>query len=291
MTGPSGAAAFLAAIDPDLRARWDVDGLADALSRAVARAQRAWPTLTIEPDEFAAWLAPRSADLAGPPALEALRVEALALAFACGKNDAVAIALFEREHARDIDFALVRAHVPAAAVGDVRQRVLERLFVGPSAKIASYSGTGELGHWVRTVATRVAVSSQRGRAPLDRVVATPSAVPDSPRDPELDWLRRQYQAEFRAAFGVALGTLDEDDRVMLRFKFVDGLTLDDLARLYGIHRATVARRLAAIRESVVQATREHLGGPLRVRRQDLASLVRLVRSDFELSLSRLLADT
>ena len=257
------------------------------LAEALARARQAWPRLVLDPDAFLAWLAPKLVDRAGSAGL---RIEALALAFACAQGDAAAIATFEREHGHDIDVALARLHVPGSAVADVRQRVLARLFAGPSAKIASYSGTGELGHWVRTVAARVAVSSQRGRAPLDRVVATPSAVPDSPRDPELDWLRRQYQHEFRTAFGAALAGLDEDDRVLLRFKFVDGLTLDDLARLYGIHRATVARRVAALREDLVRATREQLGGPLRVRRQDLESLVRLVRSDFELSLSRLLAD-
>ena len=80
------------------------------------------------------------------------------------------------------------------------------------------------------------------------------------------------------------------DRALLRFKFVDGLTLDDLAVLYGTHRATVARRVAALREDLVKATRAQLGGPLRVRRQDLESLVRLVRSDLDLSLSRLLGD-
>ena len=291
MTGESGTDAFLAALDPEARARWATDGLQDALAEAGARARRAWPDIAVREDAFLAWLAPRVTAHAGPASLAALRIEGLALAFACVQGDAAAIATFEREHGHDIDVALARLHVPASAVADVRQRVLARLFAGPSAKIASYSGTGELGHWVRTVAARVAVSSRRGRAPLDRVVATPSAVPDSPRDPELDWLRRQYQNEFRTAFGAALSGLDEDDRMLLRFKFVDGLTLDELARLYGIHRATVARRVAAVREDLVRATREQLGGPLRVRRQDLESLVRLVRSDFELSLSRLLADT
>jgi RNA polymerase sigma-70 factor (ECF subfamily) len=289
MTGESGTDAFLAALDADARARWDADGLPLALVDALARARRAWPRILIDGDAFLAWLAPRVMERAGPSALHVVRIEGLALAFACAQGDAAAIATFEREHGHDIDVALARLHVPSSAVADVRQRVLARLFAGPSAKIASYSGTGELGHWVRTVAARVAVSSRRARAPLDRVVATPSAVPDSPRDPELDWLRRQYQQEFRTAFGAALAGLDDDDRMLLRFKFVDGLTLDDLARLYGIHRATVARRVAAVREDLVRATREQLGGPLRVRRQDLESLVRLVRSDFELSLSRLLA--
>lgn len=298
-SGDSGTAALqarravktmLAAIEADARPRWDVEGLDAAVAELLAHAHAAWPRLVVRDAAFLQWLAPRLADLAGPTALAQLRIDALVLAWACAAGDAVAVATFEREHGPDIDVAISRLHVPAAMVDDVRQRVLARLFAGPAPKIASYSGKGELGHWVRTVAVRVAVSSQRGRAPLDRVVATPSAVPDSPRDPELDWLRRQYQTEFTKAFAAALGGLAEDDRAMLRFKFLDGLTLDDLARLYGVHRATVARRLASLREDLVRATREQLGGPLRVRRQDLESLVRLVRSDFELSLSRLLAD-
>jgi RNA polymerase sigma-70 factor (ECF subfamily) len=288
MSRAPGTRAFLAALEAAQRSRWDDDALGPALAEVCTRAHRAWPRLAIDDEAFLGWLAARVGELPGPSALAELRVEALALAFACASGVPDAMAAFDAEHGHDIDVALARLHVPAAAVADVRQRVLARLFAGPSAKIGSYAGKGELGHWVRTVAVRVAVSSQRGRAPLDRVVATPSGVPDSPRDPELDWLRRQYQNEFRGAFSAALAGLDDDDRALLRFRFVDGLTLDDLARLYGIHRATVARRLAGLREDLVRATRDQLGGPLRVRRQDLDSLVRLVRSDFELSLSRLL---
>lgn len=286
----AGVSAFLAALAADERARWDVDGLAEAIDEVCARVHRAWPRVVIDDAAFLAWLAGKVGETAGLPALAGLRIESLALAFACSHGDPSAVATFEREHGRDIDVALARLHVPPAVLDDVRQRVRARLMVGPEAKIGSYSGKGDLAHWVRTVAVRVAVSSQRGRAPLDRVVTTPSAVPDSPRDPELEWLRKQYQSEFRDAFGAALQSLDDDDRALLRFKFVDGLTLDDLARLYGIHRATVARRVAALREDLVKATREQLGGPLRVRRQDLDSLVRLVRSDLDLSLSRLLGE-
>ena len=282
--------AFLEALGPEERARWEVDGLAEALADVLARTHRAWPRLEIDDSALLAWLATKVGEHTGPTALADLRIESLALAFACAGGDAAAVATFEREHARDVEVALARLHIALHALDDVCQRVRARLFVGPDAKIASYSGKGDLGHWVRTVAVRVAVSSQRGRSPLDRVVTTPSAVADSPRDPELDWLRRQYQNEFRAAFGAALQSLDDDDRALLRFKFVDGLTLDDLALLYGIHRATVARRVAALREDLVKATREQLGGPLRVRRQDLESMVRLVRSDLDLSLSRLLGE-
>ncbi len=286
----SRVAAFVAALAADERGRWEIEGLAHAIDDVLARTARAWPRLAIDETAFLRWLATKVGEASGPAALAVLRVESLALAFACAQGDATAIATFEREHVRDIEVALARLHVPPHALDDVRQRVRARLMVGPEAKIGSYSGKGDLAHWVRTVAVRVAVTSQRGRAPLDRVVTTPSAMPDSPRDPELEWLRRQYQHEFRTAFGAALQSLDDDDRALLRFKFVDGLTLDDLARLYGIHRATVARRVAALREDLVKATREQLGGPLRVRRQDLDSLVRLVRSDLDLSLSRLLGE-
>jgi len=102
------------------------------LAEALARARQAWPRLVLDADAFLAWLAPKLVDRAGSAGL---RIEALALAFACAQGDAAAIATFEREHGHDIDVALARLHVPGSAVADVRQRVLARLFAGPSAKI------------------------------------------------------------------------------------------------------------------------------------------------------------
>jgi hypothetical protein len=65
---------------------------------------------------------------------------------------------------------------------------------------------------------------------------------------------------------------------------VDGATLDELARLYRVHRATVARMLGRARELVLAATRNHLVSQLEVPSQDIDSILRMIWSRIEISL-------
>jgi RNA polymerase sigma-70 factor (ECF subfamily) len=59
--------------------------------------------------------------------------------------------------------------------------------------------------------------------------------------------------------------------------------------VYRVHRATVARWLAAIRSQVFECVCQKLSLKLRSSPSEVASLVRLVRSDIDVSIRRLLA--
>jgi RNA polymerase sigma-70 factor (ECF subfamily) len=67
------------------------------------------------------------------------------------------------------------------------------------------------------------------------------------------------------------------------------LTVDILGRLHGVHRATAARWVEAARASVVRAVRRHLRGTLGLGASELDSIVGLVKSGLDVSLTRLLA--
>jgi len=67
------------------------------------------------------------------------------------------------------------------------------------------------------------------------------------------------------------------------------MSLDAIARTYRVHRATVARWLAAIREDLDTAVRVRLWDELGVSTTEFQSLWNAVRSDVEVSISRLLA--
>jgi RNA polymerase sigma-70 factor, ECF subfamily len=62
------------------------------------------------------------------------------------------------------------------------------------------------------------------------------------------------------------------DRDLLRLHFLGGVTLEQLAQMYGVHRATVVRSLAAARQA-----------------DELDEMFDLVASRVELSIERLLA--
>lgn len=279
---------FLDAVPPERRDRFVAgDALRESLAQLNARACAAWPALSFDAAALLQACAQRVEDSA---ALASLRVEELALALACARGDAGALRAFEQHHGRDIALALSRAGIDAAAADDVAQLVRSRLFVGDPPRIAAFSGRGELANWVRTVAVRVAISSRRGRAPLDRATASvPSRLPIDD-DPELAWLREHHRDAFKAAFTQALSQLDDEARALLRFKFLDGLTLDALAQLFGTHRATIARRVARLRDQLADELCAAFGTQPGITRAQLESIAKLLRSDLDLSLSRLLAD-
>lgn len=58
--------------------------------------------------------------------------------------------------------------------------------------------------------------------------------------------------------------------------------------LHGVHRATAARWVDAARETVLAGTQRELIRRLRISRSELASVIRLIQSQLELSLLRVL---
>jgi RNA polymerase sigma-70 factor (ECF subfamily) len=70
--------------------------------------------------------------------------------------------------------------------------------------------------------------------------------------------------------------------------FVDGMNIDEMALVFRVHRATVARWLVSIRREVLTELCRRVSSHLRTSSSEFKSLVRLVRSDVRLSLRRLL---
>lgn len=277
---------FVSGIAVEQRERWTGDPALGERLRALCEVARArWPELF----DAQALLRALATHAREPAELAGMHAAELTLALACARGDAAALRAFELEHGKDIAIALTRAGVAPAAIDDSAQLVRARLFVGPSPRIAAYSGRGALANWVRTTAVRVAISGRRGRAPLDRAVASLPSRSGATSEPELSWLRQRYQAQFKQAFDDAVAALDDDDRALLRFKFLDGLTLDELGRLYGTHRATVARRVARVREALLASMRRDLGVAIGAERHRIDSIVELLDSELDLSLSRLFA--
>jgi len=181
---------------------------------------------------------------------------------------------------------LARMKPDGSFLDDVRQSLREKLFVSDGCKITEYSGRGPLGGWVRVLAVRTAIDLRRRRGERlpDLQAETPSAV-----DPELGYLAERYRGEVEQAFRHALAALDGEQRTLLRMHFVDAVTLDELARLRNVHRATIARHLVAARKAVLDEIRRHLRERLAVSSDEFVSLIRLVRSRLQISVVQLLA--
>ena len=186
--------------------------------------------------------------------------------------------------------ALRGAGVPDADRDDAVQQVWTRMFATrddePAAALR-YVGHGDLAGLLKVSAARIALNRVRDRG---RLVPEESAAAIADElDVELATIERRYRSEFKAAFEAAVAQLSTEDRNLLRMHILDGLSIDRLAALQGIHRSTAARRVAKAREQVAAGVREELvarigdQGPVQ-------SLLRVVRSGLDLSLSRVLGD-
>lgn len=281
--------AFLAALPSRMRDEWEPVHVEAFLSRAQSEGRAQWPALVLDPAHLATWLAERIDPASDLEAAQQLHVASLYLTCACIHGVPGSYQAFRERHGPDVDGALRRLGLSDAAADDVRQAVLGKLFVAGSEKIRGYNGRGALGGWVRAVVVRQAISMGRRRAPLDLARDEVPAQLPALADPEREVLQARYGEQLREALRDAVGGLPAEDRNLLRFRFVDGLTLDELARVFDVHRATIARRLAKARTTVRRVALERLRVKYRVGVSDAASLVRLVRSQLDLSLSGLLA--
>ena len=284
MSGSALVRAFLQGGAADDREALDAD-----LRTALACARAAWPGLTVDDEAFAAWLGERCPDAS---TLRELDAAALLLTHAVAQRVDGAVEAFVQTHGPDIDLALRRTSLRPDALDDARQVVLDKLLSPDRDKLRDYGGRGSLAHWVRAVAVRQAISLARKRGPMERVVAEPSTGdPDVGADPDLAFLKAHYRERFKRAFAAVLAELPAADRTLLRLRFVDGLTLDQLAKVRGVHRATGARHLARVRAVLIDAVRARLGAEAGLGSDsELDSALRLVESNLELSLPRLLGE-
>jgi RNA polymerase sigma-70 factor, ECF subfamily len=270
------------------------------LRAAFEAARAAWPDVELGAEPFATFVASKLP--AGEPAersLATLRTTELYLTCACGRGDVRAVAALERLCAAAVDRAAARAGPAATQKKDeLRQQVCERLLVPRATdgapqppRIADFSGRGPLDAWLRVVASRAVVDLQRApdrERPAESDLLEGALGADA--GPEFAYLKRLYRNEFKAAFREALEALPGREQTLLRQHLLDGLSLIRLAALHRVHRATVARWVDAARRAVLEQTRLSLGRRLRVGADELDSVMRLVQSELDVTLSALLRE-
>ncbi len=266
--------------------------LDETLARIVSAAREAWPAIDVAADDFVAHLARHVAKEEEPfEALEEVRAGDLWLACACAGGDDAAISAFTKTYLDPI-FPLPRDL--ARLSGDVKQLTSMKLLVGEGERgrrIAEYSGRGDLGSWTSVVALRIALSllrSKKREVALDEERVFTRSAGEGHADAELAHLKKHYRVEFAEAFQAALATLTPRDRNVLRQHHVDGLTMEEIARIYRVHRITVVRWIESAREEIAAQTRKSMIARLRVPKAEVESILRMIRSQVDLSLRKYL---
>lgn len=266
------------------------------LRERVAGARAAWPELDVPAEAIARALGGLAADTesAAIPSPEAARD--VAIAVACTSGDAAAMKAFEQRYFGGIARAIGHVVDDAAVRDEVIQKLRDRLFIaaaGDTAPVLDYAGRGDLRQLVNVAALRIALNLQRGanrrRDREERWALDADVIAPALRDLELDFVKESYREQFKAAFEATIAELEPRQRNLLRAHLVEHLSIDELGNLYGVHRATAARWLTAARDTVAQGTRRRLEQALASGDEDLSSLLDLIRSRLDLSITRVLA--
>jgi len=159
---------------------------------------------------------------------------------------------------------------------------------GRPAGITGYAGRGSLRGWLNAVSARIALRAT-GRA-IPELFDEASLDHATEQDPELDYLRRVYGEAFQKAFREALAGLSARQRLLLRQRFRHQLGIDEMGRLYGVHHSTVSRWVTEARERLVGRIRETMMAQFNLGRPELSSVMRLIDSEVDLTLSSVAPD-
>lgn len=280
--------AFFEALPKSRAQQLDRDAVGRTLDDAVAQVRERYPDLATDVPRFVV----RLAEIASDESVEwtALQFADLYLANACAEGDEAACAHFVAEFGPQVDRMLTKAAGRADAT-ERRQLALAKILApGQDAppKIAGYRGRGRLGAWVRTVAARIAVDLLRQKKPNTSGPLDPDALPASGKSLP-GQLAAAHTGDVQVAIAEALGDLSDDERRLLRLRFVDRLTTGQVATKLGVHRTTVARQVEQVREKVAELARAALRGRLVVNEATASSLMGMVgEGGLEVSIHRLL---
>lgn len=247
--------------------------------------------LPVAEDDLLAFVAPRlPLDALPHEALVGLHAADLKLAFACTRDVRGAVERLQALARQAAERAVRRFHPSGALVDDIVQQMMTELVVGESCKIAGYRGTGSLLAWLRVIAFRHAIRETEKFAreqPVGESSIFDRLLPED--DPELRAIQLAARQRFKSAFARAVRGLSCFDRELLREHVLDGANIDSIAARHEVHRASAARWLAKIRESLLQETRHELARELGVVDGDLDGLIQIFDSRLTASLDRLLS--
>ncbi len=216
----------------------------------------------------------------------------LLLAELCVRGEADALRVFTELVDAVIPVALARSRVPRSWSDEVGQRLRTRLLVSEDGQphLLRYVGRGPLRAWLKVAALRTGLDLLRKQGKEQTLEERVMDAAPTSSDPEMRFLRAHYTDQFKQALAASMAALPEQDLRLLKMRILDELNIDEIGALHGVHRATAARWLDSARDALGKGVRQHLERELAVKREDLDSILRLIRSRIDLSLDRRLGE-
>lgn len=130
----------------------------------------------------------------------------------------------------------------------------------PASKLAYYSGRGSLAGWLRAVVGQLAIDQHRKQsrtvqteddADFDRLAREGDDgkelyLATSTLNPEEAISDKLAGAEMQRALERSIKELSDEDRLLVKLYYFDGLRLREAGGVLGVHEATASRRLTRI---------------------------------------------
>jgi len=271
------------------RITYDTADLVDELKALYARGRRAHPKLRVGEEAFGRCVA-RCLDGREFQSLDGLAAEDLYLACACAEKARGAVTAFEAGYARVIRRAVSRVISAPEDRDDAEQRVWQHLLVGDAAArpaLAKYRGNVALAKWIPVVAIRVALTLNRTES-SERRLREKAGAEAIGASPEQMYMREELRRAVEPAIAQALGRLPDRDRLILRLFLVSGLTLRAIGQSIGLSQPAVSKRLAKARADLLDDIRTTIADTLKVSKDEFSSLMRVVASQLDVNVSRVL---
>jgi RNA polymerase sigma-70 factor (ECF subfamily) len=270
----------------------DDAALETLLASFYARGRAAHPRVVVADGVFGRHLA-RCTNGASVEALADVRAEDLYLACACAVGARGAATAFERKFGAVIRRAIARVLTRPDERQEAEQRAWHRIFVedgrGPP-RITQYLGQGPLENWLSVASMRIAVSFLRAESTERRLRAKVIADTAS-ADPERLSMKGQLRRPFEAAVSEALDRLKPRERMILKLHIVGGMTLEAISKSLGVTRQAVSKTFSRCRERILSEVEDALKERLRIPKDEFSSILRIVASQLDASISRVFGKT
>ena len=181
------------------------------------------------------------------------------LAHACARGDARAVQSFENRFG-PVFAGVARRFCPERTEFDeLAQRLRIDFVVGaPDAppRLRKYTGQAPLEAWLRVCLRRRALDFLRAETRRDLPWSELGSIARC-ADLDRDLLRGAYRAPLRLALHRAIFGLTPTERALLR-DHAKGQTIEQLARMHGLHRSTAWRRVADAKRRVADLVAHEL---------------------------------
>ena len=264
---------------------------AETLETLYREGVAAWPAITCSRRQFRL-----IAECSEARDLRAANGTDIYIAAAVVAGNPAAISAFESIYIDRQRARLRQLGLCPASVEDVLQTIRERLLMPRAERtkpqLAHLAGCGNFHTLIRVIAVRTGLNVLRSQGRRRRNEDDAAVEMLSSSEGALRVLMRAEAAHLlREAIERAVSGLSPKNRTLLRLHFSHGMSIDEIGRMYNVHRATAARWLCRVREIIETEVKANLQQQHGQATTNLEELLGLASSQLQVSFDRILATT